>query len=575
MNINLQNFLSDSAALSNNRNVSTDGSSQNIQNTDNTGEISLEDLVTGDVFSGEILDINNYNVDILLDNNQHINAVMQQALELNIGDKLLFQVKDKSDAQIVIRPVANNQVSMELVMKSLLAAGLTINDKNTAVVKELINNGQPIDRQSITNMIKITSIYGSENIDKLVDMTKNGIEINRENLEQYDLYSTSRHQLAQTLRSIENEIVSLVTDACNNSEELKLNVSNAISLLEDLSKVFDENEMINNENIKNEKSVNGTIVNTIADIPNEETAKNTDKTDIFNNTGEQFKNVDEQKTNTGEIFESETREKNMSGVFESNQEINANDRGKEILNLSDSLKNAAAALKYVADNAIEDSEIQNFVKSPELKDKIRKIFSERLFLEPEKMEENKENIKDELGKVYDRLEKLADAVKNNSVAAKNENMSSAADNLKNNLNFMNELNHIDSYVQLPIKFSESNKNGDLYVYNRRNRRKSDKDTLTAFLHLDMEYLGATDVNIAMEKNSVTTKFTLDNAESQKLVAEHIGELTKKLDDMGYNVKITTELKKQTDGTDNNALLPITVNNDSAVSIKRYTLDIRT
>ncbi len=61
--------------------------------------------------------------------------------------------------------------------------------------------------------------------------------------------------------------------------------------------------------------------------------------------------------------------------------------------------------------------------------------------------------------------------------------------------------------------------------------------LTAFLHLDMDYLGSLDVSIALQtqKGQITTKFYLDE-DSIALVEEHIGELSARLEKKGYRCK---------------------------------------
>jgi hypothetical protein len=99
---------------------------------------------------------------------------------------------------------------------------------------------------------------------------------------------------------------------------------------------------------------------------------------------------------------------------------------------------------------------------------------------------------------------------------------------------MNQLNHMMNYVQVPLKLSDSNAHGDLYVYtNKKNLARND-GTLTAFLHLDMDNLGSLDVSIAMQtdKNRVTTKFYLDE-DSLALVEEHKDELIERLSKKGY------------------------------------------
>lgn len=576
MNINLSNYYTDSQSASgavhnsgSNRNEAVDRSvqNQNVQNINsqnNTGGINLRDLAAGDVFRGEIININNQNVEILLDGNEHINATMQQALGLNIGEKLLFQVKDNSDTQLVIRPIANNEVSSELVNKSLLTAGLTINDKNIAIVKELIANGQPIDKQSIINMIKLSSVYANESIDKLIDMTKNGIEINRENLDMYDAYTASSHYISENIMEIRDGILEvfekLLESDVNFSDITENNVN-----IEDTAENTTANDITSgnfNENSINPENLMG---NTIS----------SDSFTKINTILEDLSNIFDADNDNKQISESINVDKNNIYNKESIQEA-SKESTKDFLKMvesSDTFKELSEVLKNIGENMPKEA-FNNIIKSPVFKEKITKLLMDRLYLNPTKLSEDKKIVKNEVDKIYDKLNKLTEMIKNMPENVKSENLSLAGDKLSKNMNFMNELNNIEAYVQVPVKFSEGNKNGDLYVYNRRRNKKINDDTLTAFLHLQLDYLGATDINISLKKNSVTAKFTLDDETSRNLVEDNLGELAERLEKIGYNVTISTELSEKK-SQEFNAILPITSNNENAVSIKRYIFDIRT
>lgn len=576
MNINLSNYYTDSQSVSDavsnsgsNRNEAVDRivQNQNVQNINsqnNTGGINLRDLAAGDVFRGEIININNQNVEILLDGNEHINATMQQALGLNIGEKLLFQVKDNSDTQLVIRPIANNEVSSELVNKSLLTAGLTINDKNIAIVKELIANGQPIDKQSIINMIKLSSVYANESIDKLIDMTKNGIEINRENLDMYDAYTTSSHYISENIMEIGDGILEvfekLLESDVNFSDFTENNVN-----IEDTTGNTTTNDITSgnfNENSINPENLMG---NTIS----------SDSFTKINTILEDLSNIFDADNDNKQISESINVDKNNIYNKESIQEA-SKESTKDFLKMvdsSDTFKELSEVLKNIGENMPKEA-FNNIIKSPVFKEKITKLLMDRLYLNPTKLSEDKKIVKNEVDKIYDKLNKLTEMIKNMPENVKSENLSLAGDKLSKNMNFMNELNNIEAYVQVPVKFSEGNKNGDLYVYNRRRNKKINDDTLTAFLHLQLDYLGATDINISLKKNSVTAKFTLDDETSRNLVEDNLGELAERLEKIGYNVTISTELSEKK-SQEFNAILPITSNNENAVSIKRYIFDIRT
>ena len=581
MNINLSNYYTDSQSVSgavsnsgSNRNEAVDRSvqNQNIQNINsqnNTGGINLRDLAAGDVFRGEIININNQNVEILLDGNEYINATMQQALELNIGEKLLFQVKDNSDTQLVIRPVANNEVSSELVNKSLLTAGLTINDKNIAIVKELIANGQPIDRQSIINMIKLSSVYANESIDKLIDMTKNGIEINRENLDMYDAYTTSSHHITENIMGIGDGILEVFEKILESDVSTENFIENNVSLENLTESNINAGNLENNVSLENFTESNINPENLMGNIIS------SDSFTKINTILEDLSNIFDTDNDNKQISESINVDKNNIYNRESIQEA-PKESTKDFLKMADSsdtFKELSEVLKNIGKNMPKEA-FNNIIKSPVFKEKITKLLMDRLYLNPAKLSEDKKIVKNEVDKIYDKLNKLTEMIKNMPENVKSENLSLAGDKLSKNMNFMNELNNIEAYVQVPVKFSEGNKNGDLYVYNRRRNKKINDDTLTAFLHLQLDYLGATDINISLNKNSVTAKFTLEDETSRNLVEDNLGELAERLEKIGYNVTISTELSEKK-SQEFNAILPITSNNENTVSIKRYIFDIRT
>ena len=85
--------------------------------------------------------------------------------------------------------------------------------------------------------------------------------------------------------------------------------------------------------------------------------------------------------------------------------------------------------------------------------------------------------------------------------------------------------------------NEKNASGQLYVYtNKKSMSNPDKE-LSAFLHLDLEHLGGTDVSIKMLHRKVTTNFYLDSDESYALVKQFLPVLEKRLQDKGYNCEL--------------------------------------
>ncbi len=165
------------------------------------------------------------------------------------------------------------------------------------------------------------------------------------------------------------------------------------------------------------------------------------------------------------------------------------------------------------------------------------------------MQEGKvEEFYQRLAKESSQLARMMNEAMQAGGQTENASQARAMGNINENVEFMNQMNQMFSYVQLPMKLSNSQAHGDLYVYtNKKNLARRD-GMLTAFLHLDMDYLGALDVSISLqtEKNQVTTKFYLDE-DSIKLVGEHMDELSQRLLKKGYQCK-NMVLEKDEDKT---------------------------
>ena len=151
-------------------------------------------------------------------------------------------------------------------------------------------------------------------------------------------------------------------------------------------------------------------------------------------------------------------------------------------------------------------------------------------------------------------------------------LAQTATNIRNNMQFMQDLNQMASYIQLPIKFNENKAHGDLYVFNRKKGMPVDKDIVTAFLHLDMDNLGATDIHVTMEKNFVSIKFALDDRDSINIVEEHLPELTVKLENKGYTTAFNVEQSQEGEGT--TPFDKVLETDKPQISIKRYSFDVR-
>ena len=156
-------------------------------------------------------------------------------------------------------------------------------------------------------------------------------------------------------------------------------------------------------------------------------------------------------------------------------------------------------------------------------------------LEPEQLKEASK-----VSDLYERLDHQMKQMENVMKAAgvtQNSFVQTAAD-IRSNIEFMNQINQVYTYVQLPLKLSGQNASGDLYVYTNKKNLNDPEAELTAFLHLDLENLGSTDVSIRMKDKNVKTNFYIADDASYDLIEKHLPVLEKRLAQKGYRCSIT-------------------------------------
>ncbi len=189
--------------------------------------------------------------------------------------------------------------------------------------------------------------------------------------------------------------------------------------------------------------------------------------------------------------------------------------------------------------------------SPELsKEDMRKVLSldgykaalksalqKKWTIAPEEVAD-RENIKT----LYEDIEKdVARIAQSAADMTKGDNpLSQSAKQVHNNIDFMNQVNQTYNYIQLPLKLAGQQATGDLYVYSNKKRSIGENDEVSAFLHFDLEHLGATDISVKMRNKKVDTKFYMEDDAAFDLIEKNLPVLQAKLEKLGYNVALSVE-----------------------------------
>ncbi len=191
----------------------------------------------------------------------------------------------------------------------------------------------------------------------------------------------------------------------------------------------------------------------------------------------------------------------------------------------------------------DSASIQKLFHSEEYKMLLKQAMTEQWTLTPDKLKEE-----GAVREFYQRLssqmtelqQTLAQAGKDGSALAK------SAQSVQSNLEFMNQVNQLYTYVQLPLKLQNQNAHSDLYVYTNKKNLRQKEGALTALLHLDMDHLGSTDIFVKLLGMSVQTEFYFQDEVSCRLISQCSDELIKRLEEKGYSceVKVENRRKKQ-------------------------------
>ncbi len=216
---------------------------------------------------------------------------------------------------------------------------------------------------------------------------------------------------------------------------------------------------------------------------------------------------------------------------------------------------------------VDSSVLKKLFSSDEYKGLMKQAMTEQWMLTPEKLKEE-----GAVKELYQRLTRqmtelqqvLSQTGKEGSALAK------TAQSVQSNLDFMNQLNQVYTYVQLPLKLRQQNAHSDLYVYTNKKNLREKEGNLSALLHLDMEYLGSTDIYVKMQGASVQTDFYMTDILSCQLIANFAKELVERLEQKGYNCEIKVENRqKQQD-----VVQEFLEQESSTGKLHRYSFDVK-
>ena len=560
---------------------------------------TLEELSSGSVFEGTVSSVKNGKVTLALSDGQTITARLSGKVPLSQGTPMFFQVKSNDGATIEIKPYTGAGSGGNPILTNALTEGtVPVTERNLAMVDAMMKEQMPIDKQSLLNMARIANMNPGVDITTVVNMTKLGIPVSPEMAAQFENYMTDEHAILQEMDQAMNELADLAGSH-------DLTPDQAVQMNQKILSILLPEQTVAGESVNTEGQIEtggqtmaeGQIV-TGGQITAEgqTTAEGQILTDGRLGAEEQIVNG-EQTTTAGQAVREGTGGQALGEVL-SDQQFSSLGRllqnipslvestklfpeameqdifidtledesvaqnlmtedaawkaadGKTALDknltVSDFLRTVSQILSE--NNGMASQSIQKLFGSDAYKSLLRNVMEQQWLIQPEALKQEKK-----ISQLYEKLEQqmrqVEDALKEAGVT-KTRFPETAAE-VRGNIEFMNQLNQAYTYVQVPLKMSGQNANGELYVYtNKKNLRDPDAE-LSAFLHLDLEHLGSTDVSVKMQHRNVKTNFYMADDASYDLVEKYLPVLEQKLKDKGYQctITMTKEEKKVRFGDD--------------------------
>lgn len=512
---------------------------------------SLNEMSKGMIFEGTVSSVRGNQVKLALSNGQQILARLAGKFSFEQGQSVFFQVKNNDGGTIEIKPYTVDGEGANLtLMDALKAAGLSVDGINLSMVNKMMEEQMPIDKTSLNQMYQLVQDNKDINVTTLVELKRLGIEINQVNAAQFENYANDKQAITIAMDSLIDELPNALS-----AEDLSMYklVTQARDILNIVTEGLPEEAFISSE--ASDMSQYEAIMRDNQSAP--VVKKHFNIAELFESlnsvSGESQDIHTTQKINNAPAIdtillqENETKS-NTIGFLLSDKQIE--ELNEQVRMLLPNLQENNISL-YSEDSSVVGilNDINSMLENtPANADTLRYLFSGEAFklmlkealeqqwmIKPGDLEKNPKK----LDGLYDKIEKqitnMEIILKTSGVV--NPKAEALADNIRGNIEFMNQINEAYTYVQVPLKMNEKNASGQLYVYtNKKSMSNPDKE-LSAFLHLDLEHLGGTDVSIKMLHRKVTTNFYLDSDESYALVKQFLPVLEKRLQDKGYNCEL--------------------------------------
>lgn len=543
----------------------------------------IRNLAPGQTIQGTVISRDGTSVQIAINQDFLINARIDQSINLVLGQNMSFEVKANNGSVLALTPLYANMANEATVMRALNAAGLPETANNIEMVAVMMEEGMPIDRESLGNISRLLMEFPTQNPASLIQMTRLGIPVTENNIEQFEMYQNANHQLLGSAETVMNELSNVFHELIGEGK-----VNQAYTFLEHVLDIFTSEEPEGTVLQKGEgqtETVDGTVSvkdaqNTAEEVGNTAEGIGNAAVETRNATGDIVLDMAETLKSDGTAGQNTQQpavltDKQWNALGNMLNELGVDDNTakqikngeippKEVLALVRELMPKAGASQMhmrMMERLLDGKEFESLLKSEVGR---QWLIEPKDVADPQKVEELYERVREQSARLHEALQ---------AAGRTDAPLAKSVQNIQNNIDFMNQMNHMFPYVQLPLKMIGNNAHGDLYVYTNKKSLAAKDGNVSALLHLDMEHLGALDVYVTMQQNKVNTNFTLQDESAMDLIEQHISLLDERLAKRGYELKAQFRTKEEEE--QDSGIMNTILNHEKNISVlSRTSFDMR-
>lgn len=557
-------------------------------------------LKPGQTLQGTVVSRDGSSVQIELAQDFAISARIDKSVNLALGQMMSFEVKANSGSFMSLAPLYTNTANTATILRALAAAGMPETAENMEMVAKMMEEGMPIDKESILNMSRLIMDFPGKNPASIIQMTRLELPVTEANIEQFEQYKAAHHQILGSAETIMEELPRAFTELVNSGQGEK-----ALALYQAVIDIFTEDGAGEDGTVTVQRQGEADVAQTgdaaartvSGEAAGTEAAESAGGSGAAQNTAaaglagqmELPEGAAPREQPVGvpveELPQAGAEEGTRSPALSQEQWQRLGDALKELgmdegtaaqikngqLPARDVLQLVRQLLPKALHGDVPEQAVQRLLGGKEFQALLKDQIGRQWTIEPQDVADKKQ-VEQLYERIREQTAKLSQALE---MAGKGDApVARSVQNLQNNVDFMNQMNHLYAYVQLPLKMLGNNAHGDLYVYTNKKNLAARDGQVSALLHLDMEHLGPLDVYVTMKDKQVATNFTVADESILDLIEKNIEILNKRLEGRGYSLKAQMHVKEDAEEEDSSIMQTLLSQQKNISVLSRTSFDMR-